>query len=69
MTPAEESDLEYILEICVYEILNLHLHTIVWRTMDKMNQVLIPNVDRDERIGSSFNHLFQVINETQKNQL
>ncbi len=66
MTPAEESDLEYILEICVYEILNLHLHTIVWRTMDKMNQVLIPNVDRDERIGSSFNHLFQVINETQK---
>lgn len=24
----------------------------------------IPNVDRDERIGSAFNHLFQVIQET-----
>lgn len=34
--------------------------------MDNKNQVLIPNVDKDERIGSSFNHLFQVINETQK---
>lgn len=33
--------------------------------MDVMNQVFTPNVDKDERIGSSFNHLFQVINETQ----
>lgn len=24
-------------------------------------KIYIPNVDRDERIGSAFNHLFQVI--------
>lgn len=26
--------------------------------------IYIPNVDRDERIGSAFNHLFQVIQQT-----
>jgi len=31
-----------------------------------MNYVIeIPNVDRDERIGSAFNHLFQVIQQTE----
>lgn len=27
-------------------------------------KIYIPNVDRDERIGSAFNHLFQVILQT-----
>lgn len=32
-----------------------------------MNNIInIPNVDRDERIGSAFNHLFSVINKTEK---
>lgn len=29
-----------------------------------VNTITIPNVDRDERIGSAFNHLFQVIQKT-----
>ena len=28
------------------------------------NDVLIPDVPRDDRIGSAFNHLFNVINQT-----
>lgn len=30
------------------------------------NVVVIPNVDRDERIGSVFNHLFRVIYQTEE---
>lgn len=31
----------------------------------KSNMVHIPNVNRDERIGSAFNYLFKVIQETE----
>lgn len=31
------------------------------------NTINIPNVDRDERIGSAFNYLFQVIHATDNN--
>ena len=30
------------------------------------SEVVIPNVDRDERIGKAFNYLFKVIFETEK---
>ena len=30
------------------------------------NDIIIPNVDRDDRIGSAFNHLFQVIIQTER---
>ena len=35
------------------------------RTKKKMSRILIPNVSRDERIGSAFNHLFPVIHQTE----
>lgn len=52
-------DKHIIVQICyIYEIIFIYL---------LMAIINIPNVDRDERIGSAFNHLFQVIQKTDDN--